>query len=366
MFKSNLSFFLALVLCLFSFVGCTTSSELSTSLENESSLVENLDDFSTSEEESASESMQVSDISEEYESVDSLISDGESEEKSESSSVDVSEDNTTDNSHNELSSEAEISKQEPAKDPREPLTPIPETLEVNELDSYFDDSVFIGYSIMMHFGKYISQWKMDIDESIMGDSTFCCGVGMNFTRNRTQTPDTPNNALPRYQGEAYNFEDLPKATNSTSMYIGLMVFSEMKWSPTADYISYAINETINGIEKIQRENPDLNIVILSGTYNTGTYATGELNPNRENNTNVRLINQGVLDYCNEKSIDFIDVSTPLLDGRGFMPVKYASDRDYHIKKNTFKIWIDIFRDYAEKKQNGTWKNIETMPPLVKE
>jgi hypothetical protein len=22
------------------------------------------------------------------------------------------------------------------------------------------------------------------------------------------------------------------------------------------------------------------------------------------------------------------------------------------------------REYAEKKQNGTWKNIETMPPLV--
>lgn len=358
MFKSRLAFLLALVFCLLSFSCCASESDEASSFEKSSSVIESSND--SSEIEGEESELSISD-----ESINASNPSEEMSGMSENPSADESKDNSEEVSEKETTSEAETSKQEVVKDPNEPLTPIPKTLEKNEIDSFFDDSVFIGYSIMMHFGKYVSQWKMDIDESIMGDSTFCCGVGMNFTRNRTQTPDTPNNALPRYQGEAYNFEDLPKATNSTSMYIGLMVFSEMKWSPTSDYISYAINETIKGIEKIQKENPDLNIVILSGTYNTGTYATGELNPNRENNTNVRLINIGVLEYCNENGIDFIDVSTSLLDGRGYMPVKYASDADYHIKKNTFKIWINILRDYAEKKQNGTWQNIETMPPLVK-
>mgnify|MGYP003305439936 CR=1 FL=1 len=63
----------------------------------------------------------------------------------------------------------------------------------------------------MHFGKYVSQWRIEVDESIMGDSIFCCGVGMNFTKNRTQIPETKNNVLPKYQGNSYNFEDLPKA-----------------------------------------------------------------------------------------------------------------------------------------------------------
>lgn len=253
-----------------------------------------------------------------------------------------------------------------SKDPYEPVTPIPETLNVDDVDNFFNDSVFIGYSIMMHFGKYIQQWKMDIDESIMGESIFCCGVGMNFIQNRRQDPDFPDNILPKYQGQAYNFEDLPKATGSRSMYIGLMPYSEIRHQKSENYISGAVNETINGIKNIKSKNPDLNLVILSGTYNTGTYATGAHDPARLNNVNVREYNIQILEYCNENGIDFIDVSTALLDGRGYMPVEYASDEDYHIKKDVFKIWINILRDYAEQKQNGNWKNIETMPPLVKE
>ena len=118
--------------------------------------------------------------------------------------------------------------------------------------------------------------------------------------------------------------------------------------------------------QITEENPDLHIVILSGTYNTGMYETGALNPERVNNNNVRLYNIRVLEYCNENGIDFVDVATPMLDGRGFMPVEYASDGDYHIKKEPFKIWINVLRDFADKKQRNVWKNPETMPPLVNE
>ena len=254
--------------------------------------------------------------------------------------------------------------EKPKDESYNPLVSIPKTLEADSIDSYFDNSVFIGYSIMMHFGKYVSQWRVEVDESIMGKSIYCCGVGMNFTNNRLQTPETAGNVLPRYRGESYNFADLPEATNSDTIYIGLMGFTELKYSTLENCVTYAINEAIAGIEKIQSKNPNVTIVILSSTYNTGLYATGELDPERNHNENTRLYNIGVLQYCNEKGIDFIDVSTSMLDGRGFMPVKYASDSDYHIRKEPFKIWINIFRDYARKKQDGTWKNIDTMPPLV--
>ncbi len=391
--KSLLILLIVFSLCSVYLTSCKGNSEEKLSEEVISSKVESGLLFESSDELSSSESVSHESIDENT-SIDSVSEDFSEEISSEmsedSESIAISEDGTLSND-NEISeddtvsndndvsddSDASIDNNESSeddnenseeiitpKDPFEPITPIPENLYPNEIDVFFDNSVFIGYSIMMHFGKYVNQWKIEIDESIMGESIFCCGVGMNFINNRKQTPSKKNNVLPKYQGEAYNFEDLPTATGSNSMYIGLMTFSEFKYCDIETCVEDAAIETINGIEKIKEKNPDLRIVILSGTYNTGTYATGELNPERENNTNVRAFNIKILDYCNNNGIDFIDVSTPLLDGRGFMPVKYASDRDYHIKKNTFKIWVEILRDYAEKKQNGTWKNIETMPPLV--
>ncbi len=252
-----------------------------------------------------------------------------------------------------------------SRDPNEPITPIP-TLEADSIDSYFDKSVFIGYSIMMHFGKYVNQWRMDIDESIMGNSLFCCGVGMCFTINKVTPPDHPNSALPSYQGQKYNFEDLPKATGSDTIFVGLMVYSETKRSSAENCVNYAVNISIEGIQSIIDANPDVNVVVLSGTYNTGLYKTEQISPQRANNENVREYNSRVLKYCNKKGIDFIDVSTPLLNGYGYMPKEYSSDKDYHISKEPFKIWIHILRDYARAKQSGTWRNITEMPPLVQE
>jgi|GEM_PF-1147018 len=349
------------------------NSELENSSEN--SELEESSEYASSD--SSDSEIDNSVVSEEYsssandesddlnisETLESSVEEDKSESYSESSEEDIS---ISESSEEEISKEEVSEESKPPVDIYAPITPIPETLEISPLDSFFDDSVFIGYSIMMHFGKYISQWKIEIDESIMGDCTFCCGVGMNFKKNRTQTPDEINNTLPKYQGEAYNFEDLPKAVGAKSLYIGLMPYSELKSSTVQNCIEKAVNETINGLEKIKKENPDLHIVILSGTYNTGTYKTGQLNPERVNNNNVRLYNIKILEYCNENGIDFVDVSTPMLDGRGFMPVEYASDGDYHIKKEPFKIWINVLRDFADKKQRNVWKNPETMPPLVNE
>jgi hypothetical protein len=219
---------------------------------------------------------------------------------------------------------------------------------------------------MMHFGKYVNQWRMDIDESIMGNSLFCCGVGMSFTMNKGTSPNKPNSALPTYQGQKYNFEDLPKATGSDTIFVGLMVYSETKRSTAENCVNYATNVSIEGIQSIIDANPDVNVVVLSGTYNTGLYRTEQISPQRANNENVREYNSRVLKYCNANGIDFIDVSTPLLNGYGYMPKEYSSDKDYHISKEPFKIWIHILRDYARAKQSGTWQNITEMPPLVQE
>ncbi len=273
------------------------------------------------------------------------------------SSVWESSASSEDSSFEESSAAPEI----PA-DPTTPRTPLPEALYADPIDSFFDDSVFIGYSIMMHFGKYVSQWRTEVDSSVMGDAIFCAAVGISFHADATQTPDTPDTTLPLFRGEHYNFADLPAATGSDTIYIGLPVYSDLKWAGSSSTaVDEAYRSTVAGIKRIRAKNPNLNIVLLSGTYNSGIY--DGLSYKWQNNGKVLEYNNRVLDYCNENGIDFIDVATPLTDYRGFFVADYATDGEYHIKKEAYQIWVAILRDYATGKQNGTWQNITEMPSL---
>ncbi len=295
--------------------------------------------------------------SESYEESESTAASESSEESGSAAASESSEES-------ESTAESESSEESTAEpaDPAEPLTPIPENFGTDPADSYFDNALFLGYSVMMHFGRYIGEWKMEIDPSIMGDVTFCAAPGVTFYSDRRQTPNGKN-SLPLYKGQAYNFKDLPAATGCNTMYIGLMGSSELQKGSTAGCVKYAVNEAVAGILRIQEANPDVKVVILSSIYVTEQYKTGQLDPEKVTNENLRAYNNGILEYCNKNGIDFIDVSSALTDGYGCMPLEYASDGDYHIKKEPFKIWINILRDYARAKNNGTWKNIEVMPEL---
>ncbi len=278
----------------------------------------------------------------------------DSSEEASSTDSSVSESSVPDDSSEESS---EISV-----DPYTPLNPLPDTLYADPIDSFFDNSVFIGYSITMHFGRYVGQWRQEIDSSIMGNAIFCAAVGISFNADATQTPDTPNTTLPLFRGEHYNFADLPAATGSDTMYIGLTPYSDLKWAGSASSaVDEAYRSTVNGLRRIMSKNPNLKIVVLAGTYNSGTY--DQLSYNWQSNAQVYEYNNRVLDFCTANGIDFVDVATPLTDHRGYFVEDYASDGEYHIIKQAYYLWMEALRDYATKKTNGTWQNPVDMPYL---
>ncbi len=264
-----------------------------------------------------------------------------------------SSDAVSDSEEEEESSEAEVSVSK---------LPDDSAIKADAVDSYFDGSVFIGYSIMMHFGRYIGEWRQEVDPSILGGAIFCAGVSVGFTVDRTQTPDMPETSLPVFKGQAYNFADLPTATGCDTLYIGLSGYSDLKRAPVAEVcVETAYNEAVMGIERIRDKNPDVNIVILSCTYNTEVFEG--LTPDRCSNAQVLEYNNLVLDYCTDNGIDFIDVSTALTDENGLLHEDLTNDEEYHLHKNTYFYWLEALRDYAAKKQEGTWENSADMPNL---
>ncbi|MBE6677721.1 MAG: hypothetical protein E7597_02875 [Ruminococcaceae bacterium] len=293
------------------------------------------------------------------------------ENNSEESSV-ISENESIDADTTEESSASEDSEARPHRPdrPDRPNRPqnggnrLPEDSDIkaDPIDSYFDNSVFIGYSIMMHFGRYIGEWRTEVDPGMLGTAQFCAGVSVGFTVDRIQTPDMPDTSLPLYQGQAYNFADLPAATGCDTLYIGLSGYSDLKRAMASETcVISAYNEAVMGIERIKAKNPDLKIVILSCTYNTEIFEG--LTRERCTNAQVLEYNNLVLDYCTQNGIDFIDVSTVLTDKNGLLNEDLSNDGEYHLLKNTYFYWLEALRDYAEQKQAGTWQNMEDMPTL---
>ncbi len=290
--------------------------------------------------------------------------------EAESSECSLEEDSSAESVASEQSS-AEASSEEESSavavtDPGMPRNQCDEVYTADSIDSYFDGSVFIGYSIMMHFGRYINEWRSEIDGSYFGTARFCAGVGMSFRKDESATPDSEGaEGLPMYQGKAYNFADLPAATGCDTLYIGLMGFGDLRYpNDKSNCARNGYQCTKRGIIRIREKNPDLNIVILSSTYHTGDSDSQKHIEKGITNENIRKYNNMVLEYCNEVGIDFIDVSTCLTTYGGNLVKAYTTDGSYHIQKCAYDLWVDILRDYARAKTEGAWENLSEMPPLV--
>jgi len=232
-----------------------------------------------------------------------------------------------------------------------PITTPPTGISADAVDAYFNGSLFVGHSVMMHFKNNVTSLRQSTP-SLLGNALFACNGSFSFYNNKHQTPDKADNVLPRYQGTAYNIEQLPAATGTTTMYLGLMGLNDLGMFGNASTCArLAADEVIDCIGRIKAANPGVTIVVLSSTYLVGAVSYAKLN-----NTNMRSLNQYVLDYCNANGIDFVDVARPLTDTNGNLADVYCSDGKCHLKKNAYYVWINILRDYAAKKQNGTWQN----------
>lgn len=294
--------------------------------------------------------------------------DDSSEEASEAPSADdsseeASEEPSVDDSSEEPSEEPSIddSSEEPVSPPvldgsTEPITPPPAGVVASEYDAYFNDSLFVGHSVMVHFKNYVSNWRKN-DASILGNALFGCSSSFSFYNNINQSTTQADNVLPKYQGQSYKIEDLVTVTGVKTVYLGLMGLNDLGMVGNADTCaSLVADEVKTCIELIKEKNPDVNIVVLSSTY-----LVRGINYPKLNNKNMSRLNNYVLDYCNENGIDFVDVATPLIDGGGYLAGVYCSDNYCHLKQNAYYVWMDVLRDYAAKKQAGTWQNPDSIP-----
>ncbi len=288
-------------------------------------------------------------------------------------------DNTDESSAEESSSPAESSTEEPSSEesssvdisgteqnlPYKSFEGITvSTLGASEYDEYFADSMFIGNSIMVHFYNFNDMMRSK-QPGFLGKCKIF--ASSNFSALEDSKAVSGSSWHPKYNGEKSNCADAVAASGVHTVYLSVMALNELAIYNLETCVNDNFKTTVNLINSIKDKNPDVNIVILSNTYMVKNFNSFK----KLNNKNISDLNNKMLEYCNANGMDFIDISTFLMEGN-VLADKYC--RDYaatsdnngcHLTNDAYCLWTATLRNYVYLKQNGVWKNPEIMPSYTK-
>ncbi len=335
--------------------------------------VESTEEVGSAENSGSSENFESIDSSGSIESIEDVISDEGTESTKSSESVEsfesTEEFESTENFESTESfenvdksegSETESSTSDSSYEIMDtPVIQVPEKLVAAEEDTFFDDSVLVGNSVMLGYKNFTNKQRAGSIPDFLGKAKFFCAGSWGVYHNNRTLASSSKATNPEYAGEKYSVEDVVGVMGVKTVYINFMGLNDLAlYYDSKNCARKCADDVIKLIKKINDRYPDVDVVILSATYLTASrnnYAS-------LNNKNLSMLNNYLLDYCNENGLDFVDIASQLTE-KGCLADKYASDGYCHIGTGGYKIWTAILRDYAVRKMNNTYKNPERMPLL---
>ncbi len=236
------------------------------------------------------------------------------------------------------------------------------SIKASEYDAYFKDSMFIGLSVLVHFKLYTDSMQAKYP-GFLGNAIIFARSNFSAYNNFRYKPTDEDSVHPLYNGEKMTCEDAVKVSGVKTVYLTVMALNELGIYKD-DCVKKTFDSTVKLIKAIKAKSPSVRIVILSNTYMVYDFN----NYKNLNNGNISALNNMVLDYCNKNGMDFVDVSTMLMDGN-VLADKYCRDAHSgsgcHLNNDGFAIWTCVLRNYAYLKQNGLYKNPPFMPTYTK-
>lgn len=193
------------------------------------------------------------------------------------------------------------------------VNPVPES-EAKEAD-YLDNCVFIGDSITYGLSSY----------GILPSSNVLASPGLSLSKVDTAEIDTSVGSMTVLDAVA---ELAPE-----KIYVMLGSTGAAYMSPAEMYMSYT-----GFLVKLRISAPDADIFIIS---------TPPVSKDKENsaespikNSDLDDLNSQLLEYCNENSLYYLDMSSALKDSSGYLPAESAENDGMHFKKSTYETFIN--------------------------
>ena len=216
---------------------------------------------------------------------------------------------------------------------------VPENMEAGDIEEmtqeelalYFGESVFIGDSVMIGLRNYSMNQEGD---SCLSGAQFLAAVG--YSSYNALQPVTGKHIHPLYKGKKCQVWDAVSDMGAKRVFISL---------GTNDIIMLgsegAIERCRQVVDKILESCPGVEINCISVTYAAEGKEKGKLN-----NQSIAEYNGLLLQMAAENGWGYLDMATPLSDGRGNLSNEICSDGFVHLKNSAYEVWEEELIRYA--------------------
>ncbi|MBQ7535756.1 MAG: hypothetical protein IJT43_09090 [Stomatobaculum sp.] len=206
--------------------------------------------------------------------------------------------------------------------------PAPQVTE-EQVNTFYQDAVFVGDSIMEDFQLYCRQRKTD---PFLQQFRFLARTS--FSLHNAFMPISKKSKMPIYQGEQRYIWDSVRMVGAKTVY---MMFGQNDLDMGND----SVEKYCAVISKIKEQSPDAQFVIMSMTYTLAGKGKGPIN-----NDNIRAFNEAMKNTAAQNGWGFIDLSTPTSDGNGNLRPEYCSDHYVHHTNAAYRVWETVLKEYA--------------------
>lgn len=208
---------------------------------------------------------------------------------------------------------------------------VSENITVEDIKEYYKKSVFVGDSIIYGLAKYKSG---EMSAFLEGMEFLAVG---GYSSNNALKSASGDNLHPVYRGKKRQVWESIAMIQPEKIFISLGI-NDLNISG----VEGSIEKYKQVIAKIRENVPDAQIHLVSITYVQEGAEKGLLN-----NDTIRQYNQRLQSLALENKWGYMDVATPLSDGKGNLAKEYCSDGFVHQSKAAYQqVWSQVLWEYA--------------------
>lgn len=240
---------------------------------------------------------------------------------------------------------------EPSPTPAPTPTPVPSAtpepissaVSPDQLEAYFEDTVFIGDSIMEGVRRYVAQNRAK--EPTLGNAQFLTStIGVSVAKLLDNENGGP---FYRYNGQSQFLLQILPQMDCKRIFLQLGLNDMAEANPV---VEDSIEKYSQLIDLLQSTVPDAEIIVITNPPKVASEWLPNYTPNRSfGNALISEFVDALIQMCNDRGIPYVDIHTALQDTNGVLPEKYCSDGFVHLSEAGSKAVVkELYRFAAER------------------
>lgn len=201
-------------------------------------------------------------------------------------------------------------------------------------DPFFEDTVFVGDSIMAQLGRYQAEAKKE-GIPLLGEARFLAAVSYTLFLGSRQKAQ-PDKITLKIKGNPVSLHEGLKKLGAKRAFVMLGINDN-----AGAQLEKQIGFYAKMVEQIRQTNPGIDLICLSVTP-----VTKAAQKNRLSQLNIDRFNQALEALCGELGIGYLDVSTALKDKTGCLNRDFSSDRLVHLNEAGYDVIVEALYRYA--------------------